>query len=101
MPAFRLPVLVIDGFAADPLPTARDVPDAAPILPLYVTSPPVLFVLLPIAVTTPVPVVVVDGATPAPPPIIIAFAARRADEDIWVVESKYGMPPLVTVPLTV
>jgi hypothetical protein len=68
--------------------SAKDVPDAAPMLPLKVTSPPVLFVLFPMAVTTPVPVVVVAGAAPAPPPIITALAASSAEDDICVVELK-------------
>jgi hypothetical protein len=44
---------------------------------------------------TPVPVVVVDGATPAPPPIISAFAARMDDVAHVLALLKYGTPPLV------
>ena len=49
----------------------------------------------PRAVITPVPVVVVAGATPAPPPIISAFAANTAEDAQPDAELKYGMPPLV------
>lgn len=47
-------------------------------VPSTVTKPPVVFTALLIAVTTPVPVVVVDGATPAPPPITMALAVNAA-----------------------
>jgi hypothetical protein len=45
-----------------------------------VAKPFVVLTLLPMAVRTPVPVVVVDGATPAPPPMTIAFAAKAAED---------------------
>lgn len=47
------------------------------------------------AVTTPVPVVVVAGAVPAPPPKTIALAANAAEVAQVVPLEKYGMPPLV------
>ena len=50
---------------------------------------------MPTAVRTPVPVVVVEGATPAPPPITIAFEASAADDAIVLVAEKYGTPPEV------
>ena len=50
------------------------------------------------AVKTPLPVVVVLGATPAPPPIISALAANNPDDVSVVVLEKYGIPPLVVVP---
>jgi hypothetical protein len=53
----------------------------------------------PRAVRTPVPVVVVAGATPAPPPTTKAFAASAADEAHVEAELKYGTPP--DVPATV
>jgi hypothetical protein len=68
-----------------------------PIFPLNVTRPPVPFVAFPIAVMTPVPVVVVAGATPAPLPRTIAFAAKAAEDDSCDVDEKYGIPPLVPV----
>jgi len=49
--------------------------------------------LLPRAVNTPVPVVVVDGAAPAPPPITIAFAANAAELAQVDPLEKYGIPP--------
>ena len=48
-------------------------------VPSIVVKPPVELVLFPRAVTTPVPVVVVDGAAPAPPPITKALAAKAAE----------------------
>jgi len=60
-----------------------------------VAIPPLVLTAFPIAVRTPVPVVVVDGAEPAPPPIMIALAASKALVAIFVVELKYGIPPLV------
>ena len=53
----------------------------------------------PSAVTTPVPVVMVEGAAPAPPPTIMALAVRTADEAHVEEEPKYGTPP--DVPATV
>ena len=44
-----------------------------------VARPPAVFTALPIAVKTPVPVDVVDGATPAPPPITSALAVKTPD----------------------
>jgi hypothetical protein len=45
-------------------------------------------VLTPNAVTTPVPVVVVAGATPAPPPMTKAFAANVADDAQVLADEK-------------
>jgi len=42
------------------------------------TIPLAALVVTPRAVTTPVPVVIVDGAAPAPPPITREFAAKAA-----------------------
>ena len=53
----------------------------------------------PNAVTTPVPVVMVEGAAPAPPPTIMALAVRTAEEAQVEEEPKYGTPP--DVPATV
>ena len=64
-------------------------------VPLPVGNPLAVFVLLPMAVVTPVPVVVVLGATPAPPPITRAFAANAAEVAHVVPLEKYGIPPLV------
>jgi hypothetical protein len=49
-----------------------------PTAPPLTTKAPAVPVFTPKAVTTPVPVVVVLGATPAPPPITKAFAANAA-----------------------
>ena len=64
-------------------------------VPLPVGKPLAVFVLLPRAVTTPVPVVVVAGATPAPPPKTIALAANTAEVAQVDALEKYGTPPLV------
>jgi hypothetical protein len=61
------------------------------------TIPPEPVTFCPSAVTTPVPVNVVEGAAPAPPPIIIELAAKTADEDQADELLKYGMPPDVPV----
>ena len=53
----------------------------------------------PSAVSTPVPVVTVDGAAPVPPPTIREFAASRADEDICTVVLNHGIAPW-TPPVT-
>ncbi len=66
---------------------------------LVTSTDPAAPMLLPNAVTTPVPVVVVAGATPAPPPRTIAFAASAADDAHVDELLKYGMPP--DVPATV
>ncbi len=92
------PVETTDGPVPDPPPTTREYCARAVVGTI---APPFVFTALPRAVRTPEPVVVVEGATPAPPPIMIELAASSADEDICVVLLKYGMPPLVTVPLTV
>ena len=73
------------------------VPNAPPLT----TNAPAVPVLTPRAVRTPVPVVVVEGATPAPPPITTALAASSPEDERTVPELKYGTPPLVVVPATV
>jgi len=54
--------------------------EGVPKAPPLTTNAPAVPVLTPRAVTTPVPVVVVLGATPAPPPIIKAFAANNPED---------------------
>ena len=54
--------------------------DGVPKAPPLTTKAPAEPTATPKAVTTPVPVVIVDGATPAPPPIIKAFAANTAED---------------------
>ena len=70
-----------------------------PNAPLKVTNAPAEPTFTPKAVATPVPVVIVDGATPAPPPIIKALAAKAAEVAQVVALEKYGIPP--DVPVTV
>jgi hypothetical protein len=53
--------------------------DGVPNAPPLTTTAPAVPTLTPRAVTTPVPVVTVDGATPAPPPTMRALAAKAAD----------------------
>jgi len=75
VPAGAVPVILIAAvpvrFVTVPL---LGVPNA----PLNVTKAPALPTFVPKAVKTPVPVVVVEGATAAPPPITKAFAANAA-----------------------
>jgi hypothetical protein len=66
-----------------------------PKAPPLTTKAPAEPVLTPKAVTTPVPVVVVAGATPAPPPRTIALAANAALDAQADALVKYGIPPLV------
>jgi hypothetical protein len=73
--------------------------DGVPRAPPFTTNAPAVPTFVPKAVKTPVPVVVVEGATPAPPPITIAFAANAADVAQVVALLKYGIPP--EVPATV
>jgi len=54
--------------------------EGVPKSPPLTTNAPAVPVLTPRAVTTPVPVVVVLGATPAPPPIIKAFDANNPED---------------------
>ena len=99
--------VLLDGVpvAASPVDGTRPVQcvsvpdDGVPSAPLNVTKAPADPTLMPRAVRTPVPVVVVAGAAPAPPPIIRALAARRADDAHADVLLKYGTPP--EVPATV
>jgi hypothetical protein len=63
------------------------------------TIPLAALVVTPSAVTTPVPVVIVDGAEPAPPPTTKALDANAADDAQVVPLEKYGTPP--EVPATV
>ena len=53
--------------------------EGVPSAPPLTTNAPADPVLTPSAVTTPVPVVMVDGAAPAPPPCTNAPAVRAAD----------------------
>ena len=53
--------------------------DGVPKAPPFTTKAPEEPVFTPSAVTTPVPVVIVLGATPAPPPIIRAFADKAEE----------------------
>lgn len=69
---------------------SAEVPDA-----IKIDGAPAEPVLTPSAVMMPVPVVTVDGATPAPPPTTIAFAASAAEDAHVDAELKYGMPPEV------
>jgi hypothetical protein len=91
-----VPLILIDAvpvkFVTVPL-------DGVPNAPLKVTNAPAEPTLVPSAVKTPVPVVVVAGALPAPPPIIKAFAINAADVAQVDAELKYGIPP--EVPATV
>jgi len=64
-----------------------------------VARPPDVFTALAIAVKTPVPVVTVEGATPAPPPTTIAFDVKTPDVAHVDALLKYGIPP--DVPATV
>ena len=73
--------------------------EGVPNAPLNATNAPLEPTLTPRAVTTPVPVVIVDGATPAPPPTTSALAASAADVFQVVPLLKYGIPP--DVPATV
>ena len=77
------------------------VANEARLVTALVTSPPAVLTALPIAVTTPAPVAMLEGAAPAPPPTTIALAPSKPDELSAVVELKYGMPPEVVVPATV
>lgn len=73
LPTGRLPVTLADAAVKD---TG------------LVSNPPEAFVLIPTAVMTPVPVVVVAGAVPAPPPITRALAVRSALAERTVVLLK-------------
>lgn len=73
--------------------------DGVPRAPPLITKDPADPVFTPKAVTTPVPVVMVDGAKPAPPPTINALAVKTAEDAQLVPLLKYGMPP--DVPATV
>ena len=54
--------------------------DGVPRAPPLTTNAPAEPVLTPRAVTTPVPVVTVDGAAPAPPPTTSALEASAAED---------------------
>lgn len=54
--------------------------EGVPNAPPFTTNAPLLPVLTPRAVTTPVPVVTVLGAAPAPPPTTRALEASAADD---------------------
>jgi hypothetical protein len=96
VPSPETPVLIGRPVALVSVPE-----DGVPSAPPLTTNDPAEPVLTPSAVTTPVPVETVLGAAPAPPPTIKLFANSTALVAILVVLEKYGIPPLVTVPLTV
>lgn len=83
----------------NPVALVRVPDDGVPKAPLKVTKAPAEPTSTPSAVRTPVPVVVVDGATPAPPPITSALAASAPDDAHVDELEKYGIPP--EVPATV
>ena len=93
----RVPVTPVDR--GNPVALVSVPEDGVPRAPPLTTKAPAEPVLTPKAVTTPVPVVIVLGATPAPPPITRAFAARAAEVAQVEALEKYGMPP--DVPATV
>jgi hypothetical protein len=64
-------------------------------VPFPVVKPFTPLALLLRAVITPLPVVIVEGATPAPPPTTKAFAAKAAEVAQVDALLKYGMPPEV------
>ena len=74
----KVPVTPVER--GKPVAFVRVPEDGVPNAPPLTTKAPAEPTAVPSAVTTPVPVVVVDGATPAPPPITKAFAARAAED---------------------
>jgi hypothetical protein len=78
---FQVPDVIVPTVAKD-ASVVRDVADVSEfnVVTALVAKPPEVFTALPIAVKTPVPVVVVAGVAPAPPPITMAFAAKTAEE---------------------
>ena len=68
-------------------------PEGAPSAPPFTTNAPAVPTATPRAVTTPVPVVIVEGAAPVPPPIIRALAVSNAELAIVVVALNHGIPP--------
>jgi len=72
-----VPLILID---AVPVRLVTVPLDGVPKAPPFTTNAPADPVLTPRAVTTPVPVVIVEGAAPAPPPIIRALAVKAADD---------------------
>jgi hypothetical protein len=66
-----------------------------PKAPPLTTNAPAVPVLTPRAVTTPVPVVMVDGAAPAPPPTTMALDANALDEAKVPLAVKAKTPPEV------
>ena len=71
--AFHVPVAIVPTVDKD-ASVARDVADVKElrVVTALVARPPAVFTALPIAVKTPVPVVVVAGDAPVPPPMTIA-----------------------------
>lgn len=100
-----VPPLAIGKVPVTPVESGRPVAlvsvplDGVPSAPPFTTNAPALPVLTPRAVTTPVPVVMVDGALPTPPPTTIALADNAAEDAQVDAPLKYGMPP--DVPETV
>ena len=88
MPPFatgKVPVTPVER--GNPVAFVRVPEDGVPRAPPLTTKAPALPVLTPKAVRTPVPVVVVEGATPAPPPITKALAAKAPeDASVFVAE---------------
>lgn len=91
----KVPVTPVDKGKPEQLLSVPD--EGVPSAPPLTTNAPADPTLVPSAVTTPVPVVVVLGATPAPPPMTSAFAASAAEDAIVVLLEKYGIPPEVPV----
>jgi hypothetical protein len=73
--------------------------DGVPSAPPFTTKAPEDPVFTPSAVTTPVPVVTVEGAAPAPPPTISELAVSAPELAQAEELEKYGTPP--EVPATV
>ena len=73
--------------------------EGVPRVPPLTTNAPAEPTPTPSAVTTPDPVVIVEGAAPTPPPTTKLLEASMADVFHDDDESKYGMPP--EVPATV
>jgi len=91
----RVGVQVPPNTLGYPVQLDRSPEDGVPRAPPLTTKAPAVPVLTPRAVTTPVPVVIVEGATLAPPPCTSAPEARTADVAHVEELEKYGMPPLV------
>ena len=81
MPPFAIgSVPVTPVVKGSPVAFVKVPEDGVPNAPPFTTKEPAEPTATPKAVTTPVPVVIVDGATPAPPPITRALAAKAPDD---------------------